>query len=531
MRVLTMRAGWSRHGDDRRPGRDEGVARDPARERLHPGDGAARAVRSHRHASLPDPGRRQLLSPLPSDAGAAGRGAGVRRPLVSPGAAPSRCSPRRRSAWLGSAPPGSVVRAASCLGRCDRAPACAVNDVIVSARDAPTRSWTPWPRPPPASPIRADAVVRDPRTLDVDPYGAGERYAAARKLAASGDTNAPDRQPQGQRAARHGRRRLPHRPQVGDRAQRSRASPKYIVCNADETSPAPSRTAIILENVPHLLVRGHAARRPGDGRRQGIVYVRHEYEAQIEIVEHEIATARARPGCSAPTSSAPAAPSSWRPSSAPAATSAARRRRCSEALEGKRAEPRNKPPFPGRRDGLHGKPTVDQQRRDLRDRVRSILAARPRVVEGAGARTARPALKFVGVSGDVARPGVYEIADGHCRRARSSIDRAGGVAAAGRSRRERRRDRPPASCRASLLDTAARFRTRWPPRARCSARARSLVLRRSAPACSTWRSTPCRFFRNESCGKCVPCRVGSAKLVEVLGQIARGEGRAAAPRP
>ena len=121
-------------------------------------------------------------------AAATRRGAGLRRPLVPP-------ARRRRAAGRDAGARGrSRARRApssapsSCLGRCDRAPACAVNDVIVTrvTRDslmdavAAAAAGTPLP---------GDAVVRDPRTLDVDPYGPASGYGAARKLAASGDTD------------------------------------------------------------------------------------------------------------------------------------------------------------------------------------------------------------------------------------------------------------------------------------------------------------------------------------------------------
>ena len=177
------------------------------------------------------------------------------------------------------------------------------------------------------TPLRGDAVVRDPRKLDVDPYGAGERYGAARKLAASGDTDALIASLKASELRGMGGAGFPTglkweivRNAPGDdevrRLQRRRERAGHV------QGPLPAR------ELPHLLVEGMILAGLVTGARQGIVYIRHEYEAQIEIVEHEIATATGGRRCSGPTSSAPAARSSWRCSSAPAATSAARSRRC-----------------------------------------------------------------------------------------------------------------------------------------------------------------------------------------------------------
>ena len=142
------------------------------------------------------------------------------------------------------------------------------------------------------TPLRGDAVVRDSRKLDVDPYGSGERYGAARKLAASGDADALIASLKASELRGMGGAGFP----TGlkwEIVRNAPGDPKYIVCNADESEPGTFKDRFLLENVPHLLVEGMILAGLVTGARQGIVYVRHEYEAQIEIVEHEIATAKA----------------------------------------------------------------------------------------------------------------------------------------------------------------------------------------------------------------------------------------------
>jgi len=96
----------------------------------------------------------------------------------------------------------------------------------------------------------------------------------------------------------------------------------------------------------------------------------------------------------------------WKFSSAPAATSAAKKSALIEAIEGHRAEPRNKPPFPGQM-GLWQKPTVINNVETFAN-VPQILARGVEWFKSAGVSGSR-GLKFVGVSGQVEHPGVFEV--------------------------------------------------------------------------------------------------------------------------
>jgi len=417
----------------------------------------------------------------------------------------------------GSAPVGSVVRASSCLGRCDRAPACAVNDVVVtrvtgdSLMDAVAAAAA-------GTPLRGDAVVRDPRKLDADPYGSGERYGAARKLAASGDTDAliaslkaSDLRGMGGAGFPTGLKWEIVRNAPGD--------PKYIVCNADESEPGTFKDRFLLENVPHLLVEGMILAGLGTGARHGIVYVRHEYEAQIEIVEHEIATAKAA-GLLGPNILGSGRAFELETFVSPGGYICGEESALLEALEGKRAEPRNKPPFPGTH-GLHGKPTAINNVETF-VMVPSILANGPEWFKAQG-KSGAAGLKFIGISGDVARPGVYDIAMGTPAR-QVIFERAGGVAG-GRPLKAWAPSGPSSGfLPPSALDTPLDFKSLAAAGSMLGSGALLVLDDRACMLDMALNAV--RFFRNESCGKCVPCRVGSAKLVEVLGQIARGDGRA-----
>jgi formate dehydrogenase/NADH-quinone oxidoreductase subunit F len=417
----------------------------------------------------------------------------------------------------GSAPAGSVVRGTSCLGRCDRAIACAVNDVVVT-RVTPDSLMDAVAAAAIGSPVRGDTVVRDTRKLDVDPYGGGERYGAARKLAASGDVAGLIASLKASELRGMGGAGFP----TGLKWEIVRNAPgdtKYIVCNADESEPGTFKDRFLLENAPHLLVEGMILAGLVTGARQGIVYIRHEYEPQIEIVEHEIATAKAAGllghnilGCGRTFE--------LETFVSPGGYICGEESALLEALEGKRAEPRNKPPFPGTH-GLHGKPTAINNVETF-VMVPSILAHGPEWFKAQG-KNGAAGLKFVGISGDVARPGVYDIAMGTPAR-QVIFDRAGGVAG-GRPLKAWAPSGPASGfLPPSLLDTPLDFRSLAAAGSMLGSGA--IVILDDQACVLDMALNAVRFFRNESCGKCVPCRVGSAKLVEVLAQIARGEGRA-----
>ena len=428
----------------------------------------------------------------------------------------------------GSAPPGSVVRAASCLGRCDRAPACAVNDVVVSRVTADSL-MDAVAAAAAGTPIRADAVVRDPRTLDVDPYGAGERYGAARKLAASGDTNALIAASRPATCAAWAAPASPPAPS-GRSCATTPGDAKYVVCNADESEPGTFKDRESCSTHARtwwsegMLPGRPASRAPS----AGIVYIRHEYEAQIEAVERAIATRASGRAVGGQTSSAPAAPSSWRSSSAPAATSAARRPRCSRRWRAAAASRATSRPSPAPTACSTSRPSINNVETfgwipvDPGPRRRLV---RDQGMNGATGLGSSPSAATCSAPASTRSPIGHAGPRGH-------FDRAGGVRG-GRTLKAFAPSGP--SCRLpaapALLDTPLDFEVAR-PHARLDARlrARSLVRRTIRPACSTWPSTPAllpqRVVRQV---RPLPGRLGRS-WSEMLGQIARGRAPAERPR-
>ena len=177
-------------------------------------------------------------------------------------------------------------------------------------------------------------------------------------------------------------------------------------------------------------------------------------------------------------------------------------------MEGHRGEPRNKPPFPGVMGS--GPADADELGRDLRP-CPGDHRARRRLVETAGAGE-HTGLKFFAVSGQVQRPGVYCVPMGST--ARQLLELAGGVAD-GRSLGAIQ----PGGASSNFLgpdqlDVPLDFDTL--AKAGSMLGSGALVVLAEGTNLLAAATNVLRFFRDESCGKCVPCRVGSSKAYQIL---------------
>src|SRR5262249_8072499 len=113
-------------------------------------------------------------------------------------------------------------------------------------------------------------------------------------------------------------------------------SPKYVVCNADESEPGTFKDRQILEETPHLVLGGMGLAAGGSRAREAILFLRHEYGSARAAIEAELPRYHQVPG-------APPA----RIFTSPGGYICGEETALLEAIEAKRAEPRNKPPFPG----------------------------------------------------------------------------------------------------------------------------------------------------------------------------------------
>jgi len=185
------------------------------------------------------------------------------------------------------------------------------------------------------------------------------------------------------------------------------------------------------------------------------------------------------------------------------------------SLEGRRGEPRNKPPFPTQ-VGLFGRPTVINNVETLAN-VPAIVLAGGRAFAATGTERSTGTKLFC-VAGHVARPGVYEVPFGTTLR--GLLELAGGVAGSGRLQAVLLGGAAGAFVTAGELDLALTFEGVRAARATLGSGVvmpfddtvdLGQALRRIA-----------QFFRDESCGQCVPCRVGAVRQEEVLDRLAAG---------
>ncbi|MGQ0612141.1 MAG: NAD(P)H-dependent oxidoreductase subunit E [Planctomycetaceae bacterium] len=386
--------------------------------------------------------------------------------------------------------PDVELHEVSCLGRCELAPACAVNEVPLPSADAARFLADPAALPP-------DEPTSSPRRFQTDPYAnASERFGVLRELLASRDLDGAIARLKGSGLRGMGGAGFP----TGlkwELVRKEKALPKYVVCNADESEPGTFKDRVILEELPHLVLEGLALGALAVGAHKGWVYIRHEYAREAKAIRRAIAEAR-KAGILGERVCGSDFAFDVEVFVSPGGYILGEETALLEALEGRRGEPRNKPPYPGA-VGLFGKPT-------LINNVETFAQA-PRAI-----RTGRQQWKFFSVSGDVERPGVHEVAVGTTLR--QLLDLCGGV----RGGRKLLAFLPGGSSTSFLPASRSAIVMDWKPLQEAGSSLGSgavVAVAEGADLLDVARNITA-FFRNESCGKCVPCRVGTVKAVTMI---------------
>ncbi len=295
--------------------------------------------------------------------------------------------------------------------------------------------------------------------------------------------------------------------------------PKYVVANADESEPGTFKDRVLMEADPYALVEALTVMGYACGAEQGFVYIRGEYPTAEGRLARAVSQARAH-GLLGPNIMGEGVPGEGftfdiEIRRGAGAYIAGEETALINSLEGKRAEPRNKPPFPAQ-SGLFGKPTAVNNVETLLS-VLEVLRVGGPAFAAAGTPGSTGTRLFC-LSGCVEVPGLYEYDFGVTLR--DVIDGAGGVAGG----------RP---LQAVLLGGAAGVfvgpgaldmpLTFEGVRAAGATLGSGVVLvlddTVSVPALLR-RIT--RFFRDESCGQCVPCRVGTVRQEELVARLAAG---------
>ncbi|MBI2869097.1 MAG: SLBB domain-containing protein [Chloroflexi bacterium] len=280
-------------------------------------------------------------------------------------------------------------------------------------------------------------------------------------------------------------------------ARKSPGEEKYAICNADEGEVGTFKDRYILQNDPFTLVEGLAIAGYAVGANKGFIYLRAEYRRLLGQLQNAIDQCRAYlPGFSIEIREGAGAYVCGEESA------------LMESIEGKRGESRYRPPFPTIA-GLFGKPTTISN-------VETLMNIPPLLLHGAGwfsqmGTERSKGTKVFSLSGDVARPGVYEMVMGSTLRelveglgqARDiKLVQVGG--ATGRLLPYDKIDAPLAF--EGILGAGA-----------------VTVFNTSRDIIDIVYRTM-EFLAEESCGKCTPCRQGTEVLVEMLERFRRGAG-------
>jgi NADH:ubiquinone oxidoreductase subunit F (NADH-binding)/NADH:ubiquinone oxidoreductase subunit E len=411
------------------------------------------------------------------------------------------------------------IKDVSCLGRCDRAPAVAVNDTIFDGVTAEqveqlARRAARGDEVQPEHPENARVACAS------DPYGEGEKYGAVQRLAGTRDYDGVLAALKEAELRGMGGAGFPAW-MKWDLVRKQADLEKYVVCNADESEPGTIKDRFMLSHLPHLVIVGMMIAGLVTGAKKGILYIRHEYSLQEEIFGEELRRC-VRAGLLGKKILGSESDFTLEVFVSPGGYICGEESALLEAIEGHRAEPRNKPPFPGVA-GLWQKPTVINNVETFAI-VPQILVRGVEWYKNAGVGGSR-GLKFVGVSGHVVRPGVYEVPMGTTMR-EVIYGNARGIRG-GRGLKAFAPSGPSSGyLPASIVDVRLDFQA--------LADAGSMLGSGAIVVCD---DTTCmldmalaavKFYRNESCGKCVPCRVGSQKMVDLLTQWTQGNVSAAA---
>ncbi|MFJ8198314.1 NADH-ubiquinone oxidoreductase-F iron-sulfur binding region domain-containing protein [Streptomyces sp. NPDC096152] len=431
---------------------------------------------------------------------------------------------------------GVSVERSPCLGLCERAPAA----LAIRAGD-PVRTAVSAPATEAAAVLAAtapDSAPEEPPAVAAVPQAGGEDLVLLRRVGVVDPSSLDDYRAHGgytalRRAFELGPAGVIREVTDAGLAGRGGAAfptgrkwqatasqpdhPHYLVCNADESEPGTFKDRVLMEGDPYALIEAMTVAAYAVGAHRGFLYLRGEYPRALRRLEHAVAQTRAR-GLLGDDVLGQGYAFDIEIRRGAGAYICGEETALFNSIEGYRGEPRSKPPFPVEK-GLFGKPTVENNVETLVN-VLPILTMGAQAYAAIGTR-ASTGPKLFCVSGSVERPGVYEVPFG------ATLGELLGLTGI----------RP--GLRAVLLGGAAGGFVRPGeldlPLTFEGTREAGTTLG-SGVVMAFDDSVPlprlllriARFFREESCGQCVPCRVGTVRQEEALERIAERTGAAAA---
>jgi NADH-quinone oxidoreductase subunit F len=430
---------------------------------------------------------------------------------------------------------GGAWRRSPCLGRCERAPAAlilnagetpgavtlapAAGSGIVAAMGTPEPEWAgdfetlrrsvPQSGDPSLRLLRRIGRV-DPQSLEA--FRASGGYAALARAIEIGPA-AVIREVQASELLGRGGAAFPTG-RKWDAVAKAAARPHYVVCNADESEPGTFKDRVLMEGDPFAVLEGMTIAGFASGSERGFLYIRGEYVHAARRMGAAIESARAA-GWLGPDIRGSGFPFDIELRLGAGAYICGEETALFNSIEGKRGEPRNKPPFPVQA-GLFGKPTVVNNVETLMN-ISTILLDGGAAYAGIGT-SGSTGPKLFCVSGHVAQPGLYEVDFGVTLG--DLIATAGGVAGEKGIRAVLLGGAAGVFVGPEKLDMPLTFEGTRAAAATLgsgvvmvfdeSVDLGDILLRIAA------------FFRDESCGQCVPCRVGTVRQEELLRRLRSG---------
>jgi NADH-quinone oxidoreductase subunit F len=291
---------------------------------------------------------------------------------------------------------------------------------------------------------------------------------------------------------------------------------KYLVCNADESEPGTFKDRELMQKNPHVLIEGIAIAAYAAGAQRSFIYIRGEYVLQADVLDAALAEAREASYVGEQVLGSEHSLSLVVHRGAGAYI-------CGEetglldSLEGKRGNPRLKPPFPANQ-GLYQGPTLINNVETL-STVPSIIAMGGEQYAKIGVQTST-GTKLVSISGHVQRPGNYEIELGI-----PSREIIYGLAGGPPEGSEIKCWFPGGSSSPVLtpedLDVPYDFDSM--AKAGSMLGSGAIIVVDDATPIVDLALKVAKFYRHESCGKCTPCREGTNWTVKMLERIDSGE--------
>jgi NADH-quinone oxidoreductase subunit F len=291
---------------------------------------------------------------------------------------------------------------------------------------------------------------------------------------------------------------------------------KYLVCNADESEPGTFKDRELMQKNPHLLIEGIAIASYAAGIEESFIYIRGEYVLQADVLDAALAEAKAA-GYIGPDALGSGRPLSLVVHRGAGAYICGEETGLLDSLEGKRGNPRLKPPFPANQ-GLYDGPTLINNVETL-STVPLILKLGGADYAKIGTETSK-GTKLVSISGHVKRPGNYEIELGM-----SSREIIYEIAGGPEDGREVKCWFPGGSSAPVLTGEELDIPYDFDSLAKAGSMLGSgaiIVVDDATPVLDVALKVA-KFYRHESCGKCTPCREGTNWTVKMLERIQVGE--------